>query len=85
MIWFESLDDARNEVHALLTRASQRNGWEMARPGDRELNERMHTGSGMTPRTTNGTVNPATGLWYGYSIPGMPGTMAGTNFYPAVK
>ena len=84
-IWFESLDNEGNEVHTIFKRASQRTQWEMARSGDREASERMLTGTCPTPRNTNGTVNPATGVWYGYSIPGMPASISGATFYPMVK
>ena len=84
-VWFESLDDAGNEVQAILARSARRTRWEMARVADREANERMQTGGGPTPKNTNGTVNPATGLWYSYSVPGMRASMSGTDFHPMVK
>ena len=80
--WSESLEDDVTVGKAHAHKAQSKVRWEMARESSRDIWRRLRTGSGASPNLTNGNINPNTGNWYSYSIPGAPGSLSGDTFYP---
>lgn len=79
---FESVYDAGDVFSAVLARARQRTRAEIESAPKREAQDRIHQGTGAMPTNVSGALNPATGTWQEWSVPGVPGSMNTITFYP---
>ena len=79
---FAALGDEGRALRGILDRARARMRNDLADPAMREAQERIRQGPAFTSKDIGGALNPATGLWHTFSVPGIPGLCSGATYYP---